>query len=97
MIDICTLNTNEPRMTPKKPTKPKPESAQRERVEVADPLLTVQEAAELMGLRVGTLYQWAYLRRVPTVKLGRALRFHRSVVEGLIERGKRPALGPDQL
>ena len=39
-----------------------------------DRLLTVHEAAELLGLRPGTLYNWAHQSRLPTVRVGRALR-----------------------
>ncbi len=60
-----------------------------------DRLLDVREAAALLGLKPATLYQWAYERRIPVVKLfGRALRFRRSVVEQLIADSERPALRP---
>lgn len=57
-------------------------------------LLGVREAAVLLGLKPSTLYQWAYLQRIPTVKLlGRrgALRFRRSDIDRLITRSLRPA------
>ena len=60
-----------------------------------DRLLDVHEAATLLGLRPATLYQWAYKRRIPVVKLfGRrgALRFRLSDVERLIKDSVRPAL-----
>lgn len=58
-----------------------------------DRLLTVDEAAQLLGLKRSTLYQWAYERRIPTVKLlGRALRFRLSTIEQLIAASERPAL-----
>jgi excisionase family DNA binding protein len=56
-------------------------------------LLNVNEAAELLGLKPATLYQWAYERRVPTVKLfGRALRFRLTDIEKLVSTSVRPAL-----
>ena len=61
----------------------------------ADPdrLLDVREAAALLAVKPATLYQWAYQRRVPVVKLmGRALRFRLSDLERLIAKGSRPAL-----
>jgi len=59
----------------------------------SDRLLTVDEAAQLLGLKRSTLYQWAYERRIPTVKLlGRALRFRQSTIEQLIVDSERPAL-----
>jgi excisionase family DNA binding protein len=58
----------------------------------SDRLLGVTEAAELLSIQPRTLYQWAYQRRVPVVKLGRALRFRESDVQRLIRDGYRPAL-----
>ncbi len=58
-----------------------------------DRLLDVHEAAEMLGLKPSTLYQWAYERRIPVVKLfGRALRFRLSAVKKLIADSERPAL-----
>lgn len=57
-----------------------------------DRLLDVREAAAMLGLKPSTLYQWAYERRIPIVKLGRALRFRLSVVQKLIRDSERPAL-----
>lgn len=61
-----------------------------------DRLLDVHEAAALLSVKPATLYQWAYQRRIPVVKLmGRALRFRLSDIERLITQGVRPALRPD--
>jgi excisionase family DNA binding protein len=57
-------------------------------------LLDVREAAALLGLRPATLYQWAYKRRIPVVKLfgpRGALRFRLQDVEKLIQDSLRPA------
>jgi len=60
---------------------------------MAERLLTVAEAARLLGLKPSTLYQWAFERRIATVKLmGRALRFRESEIEKLVKRSDRPAL-----
>lgn len=62
-----------------------------------DCLLDVNEAAELLGLKPATLYQWAYKRRIPVVKLfgpRGALRFRLSDVEKLIQDSLRPAIRP---
>lgn len=60
---------------------------------VEDRLLDVNEAATMLGLKPCTLYQWAYERRIPVVKLfGRALRFRLSTIEKLIADSERPAL-----
>lgn len=56
-------------------------------------LLDVREAATMLGLKPSTLYQWAYERRIPVIKLlGRALRFRLSTIRKLIAESERPAL-----
>jgi excisionase family DNA binding protein len=61
---------------------------------VTDRLLRVDEAADLLSVAPPTLYQWAYQRRIPVVKLlGRALRFKESDLQKLIAEGIRPPLG----
>ncbi len=56
-------------------------------------LLDVKETASMLGVKPSTLYQWAYERRLPVVKLfGRALRFRLSDIEKLIADSVRPAL-----
>jgi excisionase family DNA binding protein len=58
-----------------------------------DRLLTVAEAASLLGVKRSTLYQWAREGRLPSVKLlGRALRFRESDLQRLINKSVRPAL-----
>ena len=49
----------------------------------------------MLALKPSTLYQWAYKRRIPVVKLfgpRGALRFRLSDIERLIARSVRPAL-----
>jgi excisionase family DNA binding protein len=38
-------------------------------------LITVQDAATFLAVSTSTLYGWVYQRRIPFVKVGRALRF----------------------
>ena len=60
-----------------------------------DRLLDVHEAAAMLALKPATLYQWAYERRIPVVKLSGLrgpLRFRLSDIEALIARSVRPAL-----
>lgn len=57
-----------------------------------DRLLDVREAAELLAVKPATLYTWASDRRIPTVKLGRVLRFRMSTLQKLIAKAERPAL-----
>ena len=61
----------------------------------ADRLLDVHEAAAMLALKPTTLYQWAYERRIPIVKLSGPrgpLRFRLSDIEALIARSVRPPL-----
>lgn len=56
-------------------------------------LLDVREAASMLGVKPSTIYQWAYERRIPVVKLfGRALRFRLSIIRKLIADSERPAM-----
>jgi excisionase family DNA binding protein len=60
-----------------------------------DQLLTPKEVATMLGLKLSTIYRWAYERRLPVVKLrGRALRFRLSAIEKMIHEDERPALRP---
>ncbi len=59
-----------------------------------DALLTPQEAAALLRWSLPTIYTYASRRKLPTIKLGRSLRFRRSDLERLVKRGERPALRP---
>jgi len=54
-------------------------------------LLTPRDVAERLGLRIFTVYRWAYDRRIPTVKIGSLLRFREEDVVGLVNNGFRPA------
>lgn len=52
--------------------------------EVGDRLLNIAELAEVLGVKVATIYDWRYLghtdRFPPTVRLGSALRWRASDV-----------------
>jgi excisionase family DNA binding protein len=48
-------------------------------------LLNAEEAAEYLGLQVDTIYRKARLRELPSVKVGRALRFDVEALERFIE------------
>ena len=49
-------------------------------------LLNVRETAEYLGLQVDTVYKKARLRELPSVKVGRALRFDVKALQRLIEQ-----------
>ena len=56
-------------------------------------LLTVQQAARIMGLKAGTVRLWIAQRRITCVRLGRAVRVPLDAVETLIVEGTSPAAG----
>lgn len=56
-----------------------------------DRLLKPAEVAALLGMRLSTVYGWAYQRRLATVKLGRTLRFRLSEVERFVRQNERRA------
>jgi excisionase family DNA binding protein len=49
-------------------------------------LLKVGEAARFLGLKVDTVYKKARLREVPSVKVGRSLRFDLYALERFVEQ-----------
>jgi excisionase family DNA binding protein len=55
-------------------------------------LLTVPEAAKVLGVSVNTLRQWVCQRRLPTIKLGKAVRFSPEDLQQFIEHNRREAV-----
>ncbi|MDT3778453.1 helix-turn-helix domain-containing protein [Nitrospira sp. MA-1] len=49
-------------------------------------LLTVKQAASILGLQESTVRKWVLSRRVGVVRLGRSVRLRRDEVETMIER-----------
>ena len=49
-------------------------------------LLNVREAAEYLRLEVDTVYKKSRLRELPSVKVGRALRFDVKALERFVEK-----------
>ena len=49
-------------------------------------LLNAEEAAGYLGLKVDTVYRKARLRELPSVKVGRALRFDVKALERFVEQ-----------
>ena len=54
--------------------------------EVGKRLLTPGEAAAYLGLKPDTIYKKARLRELPSVKVGRALRFDVKALQRFIEQ-----------
>lgn len=47
-------------------------------------LIDIDELSARLCIAKGTLYNWVYLRRIPFVKLGRALRFDPVEIERVL-------------
>jgi excisionase family DNA binding protein len=57
-----------------------------------DRLLTLEEAARILGLKVATLRAWRLTRQIPFVRVGtRAIRVPSSAVRQILEEGRIPA------
>lgn len=54
-------------------------------------LLTVEEFAAALGLSPRTVRQWVWMRRVPFIRVGRAIRFRPETVDAILTRGTVPA------
>ena len=61
---------------------PKSDHQDRER------LLTIRETARYLAVSVSTLYGWVWQRRVPFVKIGRALRFDPQDLQAFVDANK---------
>ena len=48
-------------------------------------LMTIKDAARFLSVSVSTLYGWVWQRRIPFVKVGRALRFERVDLEKFVQ------------
>lgn len=46
-----------------------------------EPLMRPQEAADYLGVALGTLYNWSSQRKLPVVKIGSRIRFRREALE----------------
>lgn len=51
-------------------------------------LVSPEEAAEMLGIKVGTLYLWALQKRIPSYKLGRCRRFKPAELQAWIEANR---------
>ncbi len=51
-------------------------------------LITVQDAAKFLAVSTSTLYGWVYQRRIPFVKVGRALRFELVELQKFIQANR---------
>jgi len=49
-------------------------------------LLTAQELADELGIKLSTVYYWTHIQYIPVIKMGRRLRFRRSSIYKWLER-----------
>ena len=59
---------------------------------MSDRLLTPIEAARTLGVARATIYEWAAMRRIESVHIGKALRFRESAIQRLIRDSIVPPL-----
>lgn len=55
-------------------------------------LLNPQEAAELLGVKVCTVYTWSYRRQIPSQKVGKLLRFSPAELQKWLKEQERKPL-----
>jgi excisionase family DNA binding protein len=55
-------------------------------------LLRAKEAAQFLNVSENTIRMWIWQRRLPVVRLGRAVRLRREDLEKLIERCREEAI-----
>jgi excisionase family DNA binding protein len=49
-------------------------------------LLTPNQVAEVLGVKLSTIYQWTHEGYIPHVKIGRLVRFDLRVIERWLEK-----------
>lgn len=49
-------------------------------------LLNINQAAEILNLKVPTLYRWVHERKIPFVKMGNKLRFKQEEITEFIDK-----------
>ena len=54
-------------------------------------LLTIEQGAERLGLKPATVRFWVWMKKIPYVKLGRAVRLREDTIQDLIQQGTVPA------
>jgi len=53
-------------------------------------LLTPQELADFLDVKLSTVYYWSHIGFIPRIKVGRHLRFKRSSIQTWLEKRERP-------
>lgn len=56
-------------------------------VRVASPWMTAQQAADYLGISVGTLRNWTSAKFIPFSRRGRVVRYHRDMIDKWLAEG----------
>jgi len=55
-------------------------------INVMEKLLTSQEIADYLGVKLSTIYSWTHLGFIPHIKVGRLVRFKESDVRSWLKK-----------
>jgi excisionase family DNA binding protein len=73
-----------------------PKQANSQEQSSLSPLLSVPEAATLLGIKTWTLRQWLSQRRIAFVKIGRLTKLRQEDIASFIERNRREAVSHER-
>lgn len=57
-------------------------------IESGKRLLNIAEAADYLGIKVGTLYNWVNQKKIPYFKIGRLVKFSLAGLEDFINKNE---------
>ena len=52
-------------------------------------LMSVEEAADYLGVKRSTLYSWVFYRKIPFIKIGRLVKFDYAELQQWIDEKRR--------
>lgn len=55
---------------------------------MSEPLISAQELAQLLGVKLSTIYDWVHTRKISFYKVGRLVKFKRSEIDRWLESQK---------
>lgn len=51
-------------------------------------MISIEELAAYLGIKISTLYAWVHSRRIPYYKVGRLVKFRKSEIDEWLEQRK---------